>query len=253
MFKPKTERIEKLSTLYPEAIKTLEGVFNGPSNIYIDWANVIHWQGKLGWHFDLKRMKQFFDSFDDVHSVKIYTGTLFGNKQSEESTIVLKGLGYDVVTKPVKIIRISIDTSSIPENSPTLLQQFIKKCLLDKLNISTVTLLNRRLTELNTNGQFYIEDHKCNFDVELGRDMLRDFDNTQIKNYILWSLDSDFVDPVKQIRGDGKNAVIFATSGQVSSELAKTGNYIFDIKKIREFICWSKELPRGLRDKIRDA
>jgi len=154
------------------------------------------------------------------------------------------------VTKPVKHIKISIDTSSIPANSPALLQQFIKKCLLDMFDISTITLLNDRLSDLNKKGLLFIEDEKCNFDVEMGRDMLKDFEFNGINNFILWTTDSDFADPVSQVRDDGKQAVIFSVGGKVASELDETGVYVFDIRKIKEFVCWYKHMPQSLRDKI---
>ncbi|KKS58475.1 MAG: hypothetical protein UW01_C0013G0013, partial [Candidatus Nomurabacteria bacterium GW2011_GWA2_43_66] len=67
-----------------------------------------------------------------------------------------------------------------------------------------------------------------------------------------WSVDSDFAGPVNQIRNDGKNAVIFATSGKVSTELDDTGTFVFDVKKIKEFICWSRDLSQSIKDKIND-
>ena len=48
---------------YPQ----LENIFGKPANIYIDWQNVLHWQEKLNWHFDTKRIKQFFDSFNTMN------------------------------------------------------------------------------------------------------------------------------------------------------------------------------------------
>ena len=63
MFVAKTPRIQKLAELFPEIVKELEGIFNVPTNVYIDWQNVIHWQNKLGWHIDAKRLKQFFTAF----------------------------------------------------------------------------------------------------------------------------------------------------------------------------------------------
>lgn len=251
MFKPKTERIEKLAKLFPKAISDLEKIFDGSTNIYIDWSNVIHWQEKLRWHIDLKRIKQLLDSFDTIQSVKVYTGTLEGNQQSEDCTPELQAMGYIVTTKPVKLMKIPIDVSSIPKNSPNILKNFIKKSLLAKLTIETIEYLNGKLEDFNKQGIFEIEEQKCNFDVEMGRDMLKDFDNDGIKNYILWSVDSDFAGPVNQIRNDGKNAVIFATSGKVSSELDETGSFVFDIKKIKEFICWPRDLSQSIKDKIK--
>lgn len=250
MFIPKTERIKKLAMIFPETIKELEKFFSDSANVYIDWQNVIHWQEKLGWHFHLKRIKQFFDSFDSVKAVKIYTGTLGGNQQAEEQINELKNAGYVVTTKPVKLMKMFIDVSSIPKDSPAILKNFIKKSLLSKLDIETIEYLNTKLSTFNKQGILYIEEPKCNFDVEIGRDMQKDFESDGVQNYILWSTDSDFEDPITQIRNDGRNAVIFAVSGKVSPELDKTGVFIFDVKKIREFICWPREIPQNIKDKL---
>ena len=54
IFDPNIERIQKLATLYPKRIEELKQIFNKPSHIYIDYANVIHWAKKLKWHVNLK-------------------------------------------------------------------------------------------------------------------------------------------------------------------------------------------------------
>jgi len=76
MFEPKTEKINKLAKENPIVIKQLESIFLDKTNIYIDFANVLGWEEKLGWNIDLKRLKQFLDSFDNINSVKFYYGTL---------------------------------------------------------------------------------------------------------------------------------------------------------------------------------
>lgn len=60
MFQPKTERIKILAEKFPQTIIKLEEIFDKPTNVYIDYANAAHWQGKLGWHIDIKRLKQLF-------------------------------------------------------------------------------------------------------------------------------------------------------------------------------------------------
>ncbi|OGM93124.1 hypothetical protein A2333_00645 [Candidatus Wolfebacteria bacterium RIFOXYB2_FULL_49_7] len=251
MFNPRTDKLIKLGKIFPQTIIELEEIFDGNSNIYIDYANVIHWQDRLGWHIDLKRLKQFLDSFDQVKETKIYYGTLNGDQRSEEWIRAASELRYGLKTKPVKIMNISIDATSIQSNSPALLEHFIKKALLLKLSVETIEFLNRKLLDLNKQGIFYIEDKKCNFDVEIGRDMLFDFGNNHTKSFILWSGDSDFADPVIQLLNDGKKVFLFATARRVSVELANSGVPIFDIKKIREFICWPREIPQGIQDKIK--
>lgn len=250
MFKPKTKRIEGIAKLFPETIKEIETIFEGNTNVYIDWANVIHWQERLNFHIHLGRLKQFLDSFPAIKVIRLYTGTLKGNEKSENSIKEYEKFGYVIKTKPVKVMRMSINTSSISANSPSLLENFIKKCLLSKLNIETIEFLNKKLTDFNKQGITYIEDRKCNFDVEVGRDMLRDFDKDDLNTFILWSGDSDFADPIAQLMKDKKKIFLFATAREVSYELNEMSIPIFDIKKIKEFICWPKEIPQDIKDKI---
>jgi uncharacterized LabA/DUF88 family protein len=231
-------------------VAELDRIFDDSTHIYLDWQNVIHWQDRLGWHIDKKRMKQFLDSFSGVRNVSLYTGTLGGNEKSLEDIEKFRELGYKLETKPVKIMPYSIDASSVPSNSPALLQPFIKKPFLSALTLETIEYLNGQLANLNKQGITQIEDRKCNFDVEIGRDMFLDLESGKVECFILWSGDSDFVDPINAIRAAGKRVFLFATSGRVSSELSELKVPVFEIKKMREFICWNREIPQSVRTKI---
>lgn len=245
MFNPKTERIEKLAQKNSDRIAELEKIFDKRTNVYVDFANVIHWQDRLQWHVSIKRLKQLLDSFDTIKEVKFYNGTLIGDELSRITIEDAKRMGYIVKTKPVKIMRMSIDISSIPLQSTAILEQFISATLLRKLNIETVEFINFKLKELNRQGILHLEQRKCNFDVEIGRDMLRDYDSGQVENFILWSGDSDFHDPIKQLLDDGKKVVLFVTTRKVASELNELtgdGLFVYDIQKIRNFICFPKEI-----------
>jgi uncharacterized LabA/DUF88 family protein len=245
MFKPKSERIEKLAKTYPDRIEELLRVFDKPTNVYIDFANVRGWTPKLGWHVDVKRVKQLLDSFDSVREVKFYHGTLEGKEESENVIAEARRLGYMVKTKPVKMMKIPIDVSSIEINSIDILKSFIRPSLLAKLKIETIKDLNEELKILNQQGTTYIEEPKANFDVEIGRDMLRDYDNDGINSFILWSGDSDFEEPIRQLLKDKKQVFIFATARKVATELNSLraeGLVILDIQKLKEFICYKKEM-----------
>ncbi|MCL5016377.1 MAG: NYN domain-containing protein [Patescibacteria group bacterium] len=244
MFTSKIARIEKLAKKFPGRIAELDDIFDRTTNVYIDYANVRPWVSKLGWHIDLKRLKQLLNSFDTIQAVKFYNGTLAGDVESEAFMAEIEHCGFDVHTKSVKKMNLSIDVSSIPSNSPDILKDFIRKPLLQKLKIETIEFLNGQLKELNNQGILSVEDLKCNFDVEIGRDMLLD-DKNDTTNFVLWSGDSDFADPVQQLLRDGKKVALFATARRVSSELGaltKKGLFIFDIQKIKNFICWKKEI-----------
>ncbi len=242
MFVPKTERIKKLAEKYEKVIKELENIFDKETFVYIDFANVIHWQDKLKWHICIKRLKQLLDSFDTIKGIKIYYGTLENNSNSLEMIDSIKNSGYDLRTKPVKIIKKSIDVSSIDMGSPTLLKNFVKKSFLTKLKIETIEAINKDLRELNKNNIFYIEDEKCNFDVEIGIDMLLDGEDGAINNFILWSGDSDFAFPVKDLLVRNKKVLLFTIARMAGPELMETGVRVFDVRKIRDFICWTREI-----------
>ena len=245
MFTPKTERIKNLVADKVAVIIGLEKLLDGSVRMYIDYANVRPWSTRLGWHVDLKRLKQFLDSFDTIEAVNFYGGYLAGDERSEQEIKDVENHKYVVRTKPVKIIQFPIDASSIPADSTALLDQFIKRSLLRKYEVSTIEYLNERFKDMNKKGELYIEDRKCNFDVEIGVDMLLDFERNGTDIYVLWSGDSDFADPVRKLLLAGKRVVLFATARKVSRELSglrDEGLIIFDIQKIREFICWKKEL-----------
>lgn len=251
MFTPTTNRIAELSKLFPDVIQQLEQMLSGDVIVYIDYWNVIHWKNRLGWHIEEKRLKQFLKSFSTVKEIKLYSGTLMGDANSVKWVKDIQTMGgYTLKTKPVKVMHFSIDTSSISMNSPALLERFIHKSLLKKLDLKTVELLNQKLQDLNKQGILSIERRKCNFDVEIGRDMFLDFSQGRADNFVLWSGDSDFADPVHQLLNDKKRVSIFATVREVSPELSTTKAPIFEIKKIKEFICRWKEVPQSIKDKL---
>ena len=250
MFSPKTDRIAKLEALFPERIKELLAIFDKKTNIYLDWSNMYHWSSKLGWHIQLKRLKQLFDSFNTIHTVNLYNGIRVGNRGSEQFAEEAKSCDYVVITKPVKIMRLSTDVSGIPQNSPTVLENFIKKPFLRKMDLETIEYLNGKLKDLYSHGTKYLEVSKCNFDVEIGRDMMLDYERKNAYTFILWSGDSDFADPIAQLMKDKKKVFIFATARRVSVELGQTGVPVFDIQKIRNFICEPSEIQSEVRGKL---
>src|SRR3989338_8781657 len=247
MFTPKTERIKNIAKNKQEVIGKLEDIFSDKTRVYIDYANVRPWSEKLGWHIELKRLKQFLDSFNTIEAVNFYNGYLAGNERSEKEKTEAENNKYFLRTKPVKIMTLSINASSILPDSTVLLSQFIRRALLKKYQITTVEYLNERFKDMNKGGEYFIEDMKCNFDVEIGVDMLLDCERNNAQTFILWSGDSDFTDSIEKLMGAGKKVVLFATARKVSKELSALvpkGLMILDIQKLRDFICWKKELER---------
>lgn len=175
MFDPNTKRLQQIGNINKKVIYQLNDLFIGKVGVYIDYANVRPWSVKLGWNIDLKRLKHFLCSFNNVNSIKIYDGILKGDERSIKNAQKMgKIFKENFKTKPVKIMRQSIDHSSIRSDSDALLQKFIRRCLLKKYNEQTIDFLNTKFQKMNEKGIYYIEDLKCNFDVEIGVDLLLD-------------------------------------------------------------------------------
>ncbi len=258
MFKPFTKRISQLHNLNQDVVAQLEILLYGTFNTYIDYANVRPWADKLGWHIDTKRLIQFLKSFDNIGKTKFYVGQLVGDQDSENFIKTLISQKYDVRTKPVKIMSIPIDASSISRQSTSILNSFIRAALIRLYDVATIEYLNKKFEEMNKRGIYTIEDRKCNFDVEMGRDILLDHERNSVDTFVLWSGDSDFAEPVERLLDDGKKVLLFATARRVSAELnnlQKKGLFIFDIQKIKNFICWKKEItpPKSKRDSFSGA
>lgn len=251
MFKPQTQRLQQLAQLFPQRIAELERLLLGKTNIYIDYANVLHCAKRLKWHIDLKRLKQFLDSFRQIQQIALYYGTLQGNADSENFIHQVRRLNYHVVTKPVKIMSVSINMLHASLDSKRVLGNFIKRPLLNQFDAAITHCLNSYLVKLNRRGMQTLQISKCNFDVEMGRDMLIDFVQDRADSFVIWSGDSDFVEPVKQLLQDGKQVVIFAAAGKISVELSHTRAQVFEINKIRDFICRASEISATVKPKLR--
>ena len=72
MFHPKTDKIAHVASFFPQRMSDLETIFGTRVAVYIDYANIYHWRKKLGWQFDIRRMKQFLDSFDSIEKTYFY-------------------------------------------------------------------------------------------------------------------------------------------------------------------------------------
>ena len=244
IFKPFNSDVGELNLRYKKKIQFLSKLFSKNTIHYIDYANVKGTYFKRRWNLDLIRTKNLLDSFTTTSHVKVYYGTIEENLHSEKIIDIAKNYNYKVFTKSVKNIKIYFDTSSIPLDSALMLKKFIRIPLLKNLNVTDIQNINQILSRLNSQGVTHLVDKKCNFDVEIGVEMLQDANDKSVQNFILWSGDSDFEYPIKKLMELGKNVVVFCTRGTLSwelNELKNQGVTIYHINGIRNLICFDNE------------
>lgn len=157
--------------------------------IYIDGANVFYAQKKLGWSIDWKKASDFLKGSYDVNEIRYYTGVKKDDEKMAKYLKYLDKIGFIVITKPLKKIRVGNDH---PMNK----------------------LYN------------YTEIYKSNFDVEITTDMV--FDRQNIDHFVLFSGDSDFEYVVKRLKDVGKKTIVFASRKTLSWELKlAVSRYVF--------------------------
>jgi uncharacterized LabA/DUF88 family protein len=231
MFNPKTNRIKEIADKHKALISKLDLLLLGRTIM----------SNKLRFHIDTKRLKQFLDSFSQIVKVHFYHGTLVGDSRSENMVRDVESQGYELHTKPVKIMDLSVDATSLQSmQSPDLLRDFVRTSLLKTFSLQQIENLNLHLQHLNQQGVTKLQDRKCNFDVEIGMEMLLDLERNSADTFVLWS-----ADPIQQLLDTKKRVVLFATAGRIAKELNNLrdrGLIIFDIRDLEKFVCWLREL-----------
>lgn len=219
-------------------IEELKSIFDGDTHVYIDYANVRSCCTRLGWSLDLRRLKNLLVATGKVKSVRFYFGTIAGDKGSEGFLARARKEGFEVHTKAVKFINLSIDVSSIGLQSTDILQNFLNEALIRSLKIEAIEYLNTQLAGLNAEGKTFLQVMKCNFDVEIATDMRLDHALNKAQTYCLWSGDSDFAHPVWQLLNDGRKVVVISKGIATElNDLKADGMVYYDLRKLKELIC----------------
>lgn len=168
------------------------------AKVYIDGANIFYTQRKLGWSFDWKKIKDCLKEQYFISEFRYYVGIKKDDVKMSGYLKYLDAIGFIVITKPIKVIKISNDHPM------------------------------RKLYN-------YSEIYKSNFDVEITTDMI--FDRQNIDEYILFSGDSDFEYLVKRLKGVGKKVIIYSSRKTLSWELKLAASkyiYLEDNKEVFE-------------------
>lgn len=170
---------------------------NLKTKVYIDGANFFYIQKKLGWSLDWKKVKKFLEKDRNIVELRYYTGIKEDDEKMKKFLEYLEKLGYTIITKPLKVIKVPDDK------------------------------LKPKINE-------YHEVYKSNFDVEISVDILIEKDS--LDEIILFSGDSDFEYLVKKLKDLKKNVVIFASRGALSKELKSEGSRFLFLENIKSKI-----------------
>jgi len=186
--------------------------------VYLDLTNMFHWQNVLGWKFRIEDIIGQLFTFPNIKEVKVYYGLNPRDKKNSEAFHNrIKKTGAILKTKPMKFIPKTIEEGMFFQRKTlTLFDDGVKRkiwALIDELQKSGIL----------------IEEQKCNFDVEMAMNMLDDAE--KLTAILLFSGDSDLLEPLQRLKVKGKRIGIVGVRGKVAGELHSIKDKYIDFGK----------------------
>lgn len=235
----------------------------------IDWANVYGWfsnptsKSYLGWEIDTKKLFSYLSSYPEIFDIRLYHGTENGNARSEDFGVEMKNIGYKFITKEVKWAPVYLNEEN---HFKTIVQELFN--VLDSVKItnseiatklyelgneikvkisakefdsaySLIENLDTELKKLNVSIDSLQKNllkpcrrRKCDFDVELARDVFNM--SSEFDTLILFSGDGDYAALVDDLIKKGKKIIVVFGKGHKGKEyIGKQGLFLCSVEFLR--------------------
>lgn len=192
----------------------------GKTCVFIDWANVHGWSNHQK-PVNPEKLFNYLKQYTEILEVRFYFG-LDKNKQSQIFLEEIKKIGYTLITKNVKYIPVSID-SSLFKNIALEIKQSI--CSIKNINPHDIQkilqILNKKILR-----------RKCDFDIEIAMDVYSLLGKAE--TFIFFSGDGDFAPLFKFLISKNKQVIVVFGEGHLGKEVMaiKRGIFLCDIKNI---------------------
>lgn len=196
-------------------------VFGASTVVFIDYANVKAWVKDRKLFIDLKVLYDVLKKAG-ARNVIFYYGTDSRNPATIGFLNKLRSFGYEVVTKPVKYIKIDLLELLNQRTNREILQRMkpeVKKSFVAEI---------RRLDKVKVN----LFSPKANFDVEIALDMILLSENND--HFVLFSGDGDFVPIVRYLRGKGKRVIVVSGRKFLAGELLEAADTFLTLERFSQ-------------------
>lgn len=200
---------------------------------FVDYANIKAWARERKLAFDLGVLYQYLKKLG-VEKILFYYGTDPKNPHSHAFLTKMRQIGFEVITKPVKYIKISLSN---------LFQQRINQEALAKLSPTTRKVILKEIKELEKK-QIKLLLPKANFDVEMTLDMAlfeKSFDY-----FLIFSGDSDLLVIIRYLRSKNKKVVIASGRKYLAGELIEEADGLIRLERLAKQV---KGLVKRFRPK----
>ena len=232
--------------------------------LIVDWANVYGWRESLGWEICPKKIFDFFDR-PKIIDKRFYHGVEIGQKKSEGFKIKMEKLGFSVISKEVKWTPVLLEKQNHfkkivkelfnvldnvkvanSELSNKLYKIVVKIKKLQKAEDENKSVSEKELKEIFESIEGLDVDlkklnidisnlqdslkkpvyrRKCDFDVEITRDVLNEIDNYD--TLLLFSGDGDYFALTEDLIKKGKKVILVFAEGHKGKEYNTISNSLF--------------------------
>lgn len=238
-------------------------LFNKPTLVVIDWFNIWNKHNNV----ELQMLYNYLKICPEIYQVRFYNGLIEGKDWSQKILDDAKSIGYEVVSKRSKQIKIDIYKEGHLKNTLDLLDSLLTSVsdknseiwnslytlhgklenklsdgisdseILDVLDgiESDLKKLNIQIDTFKTDIQKPIKKPKCDFDAEIARDIILEIENYD--NLILFSGDGDFASTLNYLVEDkNKRVFVMYPSGSFGEpDYIDNGLIIVDDQKNKTF------------------
>lgn len=187
----------------------------GKTMVFIDWANVYGWTKSLKKEVNPQKLYKYLKNYKEIKQIYLYYGE-DKHPKSKEFLIMVKKIGFNVVSKDVKYIPVSLDSSHFKN-----LAREIKSSLasIKKLKAQDVEkilqILNRKVLR-----------RKCDFDMEISIDAHKSV-TENVEAFLFFSGDGDFAPLYKFLINLHKQVIVIYAHGHMGKEIYQIKKGIF--------------------------
>ncbi|MCG2690101.1 NYN domain-containing protein [Candidatus Parcubacteria bacterium] len=204
----------------------------------IDWANVYGWTNKLKWEVCPQKLLNFLKSYSNIFDIRFYFGVEKGNKKSEDFQKEIQKIGFNLISKEVKWVPISPNFSSWKDKENIISTNDFKDSDGHPVFQEVIKFRNE-LHDLIKKGKFV--RRKCDFDVEITKDILTNIEN--FDTLILFSGDGDYKAIIEYLLDNKKGAVVVHPFGLRGREY----NDLLGRETNRPYLCLVEKLTDYLK------
>lgn len=197
-------------------------ILKGETVVFIDWANVYGWKSSGQRTIEPAKLYKYLKTYKEIFDIIFYFGEDVHPK-SKSFLKTVKKIGFEVVTKPVKYIPVSLDSSHFKSITKEIKYSLsVNK----KLQAEEIEQILRMLDKK-------ILRRKCDFDIEIAMDVYRLLQRR--KTFIFFSGDGDFAPLLNFLANQGKQVIVIFGEGHLGKEVVKLGRKVF--------LCSIKNIP----------